>query len=112
VFVISQRDLLNPDVQRILQQQAKDGVNVLITYSEDLRLNQTTQDVYSLDFAIYDDVFITDRGREKGLYFGKRTQKPAEIAKYQRLFALIEHHAHRFLTEQETEQYLIELSNK
>lgn len=112
VFVISRRDLLNPDVQRILQQQCKDGVEVLITHREDLPLNEANQDVYSLDFAIYDDAFITDRGREKGLYFGKRTQKTAEIAKYQRLFALIEHHAHRFLTKQETEHYLVDLANK
>jgi hypothetical protein len=111
VFVISQRDLLNPDVQRILQQQRNAGVEVLITYREDLAINEANQEVYSMDFAIYDDVFITDRGREKGHYFGKRTHKSTEIAKYQRLFALIEHHSHRFLSEQETEQYLMELSN-
>ncbi len=112
VFVISRRDLLNPDVQKILQQQRTDGVEVLITYREDLPLNQAHQDVYSLDFAIYDHVFITDRGREKGLYFGKRTQKPVEIAKYQHLFNLIEHHAHKFLNQAETEQYLVGLANK
>ena len=112
VFVISRRDLLNPDVQKILQTQQTDGVEVLITYREDLPLNEANQDVYSLDFAIYDDAFITDRGREKGLYFGKRTQKPQEIAKYQRLFDLIQHHAHKFLNPVETEHYLVELANK
>jgi hypothetical protein len=111
VFVISRRDLLNPDVQRILQQQRNDGVEVLITYREDLPLNEANQDVYSLDFAIYDDAFITDRGREKGHYFGKRTQKAQEIAKYQRLFELIQHHAHKFLNPEETEQYLVSLAN-
>lgn len=112
VFVISRRDLLNPDVQKILQTQQADGVEVLITYREDLPLNEANHDVYSVDFAIYDDAFVTDRGREKGLYFGKRTQKPQEIAKYQRLFDLIQHHSHKFLSAQETEQYLVELSNK
>ncbi len=112
VFVISRRDLLNPDVQKILQQQRDDGVEVLITYREDLAINVANQEVYSLDFAIYDDAVITDRGREKGLYFGKRTQKTAEIVKYQRLFELIHHHAHRFLSDEETEQYLVELVNK
>lgn len=110
VFVISRRDLLNPEVQRILQQQQADSVEVFITYREDLPLNEANQDVYSLDFAIYDEGFVTDRGREKGLYFGKRTQKVQEIAKYQRLFDLILHHAHKFLTPQETEQYLVSLA--
>lgn len=112
VFVISQRDLLNPEVQKILQQQRHDGVDVYIAYREDLPLNEANQDVYSLDFAIYDETFITDRGREKGLYFGKRTQKPAEIAKYQRLFDLIQHHAHKFLNTEETEHFLVSLTNK
>jgi hypothetical protein len=110
VFVISRRDLLNPDVQKILQQQLLDGVEVLITYREDLPLNEANQDVYSLDFAIYDEASVTDRGREKALYFGKRTQKLPEIVKYQRLFELIQHHAHKFLNEEETEQYLVELA--
>lgn len=109
VFVISRRDLLNPEVQRILQQQHSDGVEVLITYREDLPLNEANQDVYSLDFAIYDDTFITDRGREKGLYFGKKTRKANEIAKYQRLFDLIQHHSHKFLSVQEAPSYLVEV---
>jgi hypothetical protein len=112
IFVLSRRDLLNPDVQKILQQQLSDGVEVLITYREDLPLNEANQDVYSLDFAIYDDRFITDRGREKGLFFGKQSQKAQEIAKYQRLFDLIQHHAHKFLNPKETEEYLLSFANK
>jgi hypothetical protein len=68
VFVLSRRDVLNPEVQKILQQQCADGIEVLITYREDLPLHEAHQDVYSLDFAIYDDTFVTDRGREKGLF--------------------------------------------
>jgi hypothetical protein len=112
IFVISRRDLLNPDVQKILQQQSVDGVEVLITYREDLQLNEAAHEVCSLDFAIYDETFVTDRGREKGRYFGKKTQKSAEIAKYARLFDLIQHHSHKFLTDQETDQYLVELANR
>jgi hypothetical protein len=111
VFVISRRDLLNVEVQKTLQQQHDDGVEVLITYREDLSLNEAEHEVYSLDFAIYDDAFITDRGREKGRYFGKKTQKTPEIVKYQRLFALIEHHSHKFLSSRTTEQDLTTTSN-
>lgn len=99
IFVISRRDSLDQEVQKTLYKQSKDGIDVRITYREDLQLNSDEISANTLDFAIYNDALVTDRGLENGSYFGKKTKKPAEINKYLRLFDLIEHHSHRVTPE-------------
>ena len=99
IFVLSRRDFLDQNVQKLLHQQSQDGIDVRYAYREDLRLKNDAGSINSLDFAIYSDAIVTDRGRENSSYFGKKTKKPGEIEKYLRLFDLIEHHSHRLTTD-------------
>lgn len=71
----------------------------LIGQLEDLQWLSDDINVHTLDFAIYNDVLITDRASNKSNYFGKRTTNPAEINKYIGFFDLIRLHSHRFASE-------------
>jgi hypothetical protein len=93
IFVLSRRDFLDQNVQKLLHQQSQDGIDVRYAYREDLRLKNGTDGTH--DFAIYSDAIVTDRGRDDSSYFGKKTKNATEIDKYLYLFDLIEHHSHR-----------------
>ncbi len=94
IFVMNHRSLENSNILQTLQQQANDGIEVRVAYLEDL--HSKGSGISSLDFAIYDGRIITDRNPPNSHYFGKRTNKADEIEKYQRLFAVIEHHSQPF----------------
>lgn len=93
IFVISRRDSLDQSVQQDLYKQSKDGIDVRITFREDLPAEHNDIAAHSLDFAIYNDALVTDRGLENGSYFGKKTKNAVEIDKYLRLFNLIEQYS-------------------
>jgi hypothetical protein len=96
IFIIERQGLFDRSIQKLLQQQSEAGIDVRIAYSEDLNEDETA---HSLDFAIYDNALVADRGRENNSYFGKLTNKPAEIEKYLRSYNLAERHAHRMSSE-------------
>ena len=99
IFVTSRRDLLNRNVQKTLYKYHQDGMDIRISYLEDLQLISDEISINNLDFAIYNDAIITDRASNKSNYFGKRTTNPAEIKKYIGLFDLIRLHSHRLTSE-------------
>ncbi|WP_349431245.1 hypothetical protein Q9L42_013530 [Methylomarinum sp. Ch1-1] len=111
VFVIGRRDCHDPAVQKVLQRQSDDGVDVRIAFREDLPLKNGDGFNGSLDFAVYNDRVVADREQGNQYYFGIKTHEKAEVDKYNRLFDLIEHHAHRWLNEPDSERYLKQFSN-
>ncbi|MGZ8189793.1 MAG: hypothetical protein ACXWTS_01040 [Methylococcaceae bacterium] len=99
IFVISRHDTFDQNVQKTLYKQSQDGIDVRITYRENLLLNNDEISVHSLDFAIYNDALVTERGLDNGSFLGKKIKKSAEIEKYLRLFDLIEQHSYRLTSE-------------
>lgn len=99
IFVTRRQDLLSRNIQNTLYKQHQDGIDVRITYLEDLQLISDEFCAHTLDFAIYNNALITDHTPDNGSYFGKKTKNPVEINKYIRLFDLIKVHSHRFISE-------------
>jgi hypothetical protein len=97
IFVASHEELTDPEVQKVLLSQFQDGIEVRIAFRDEL---PTASDISGRDtnsscnFAIYDDQAVTEVFAQPGKYFGRKTSQPQEVAKYQRLFHLIEHNSH------------------
>lgn len=102
IFVVSREDLANPEVQKVLLAQYRDGIEVRITYGDGL---PTVSDIIGRDssnsfiFTIYDDRVVIDALVQPGKYFGRKTSQPAEVAKYMHLYELIEHSAQALMVE-------------
>ncbi len=97
VFVISRGELSQPDIQKVILPQFRDGINVRIAYRDELHtvgaLNgRDTPSSYN--FAIHDDRVVTDVFGLTGKYYGVKTTQPNEVEKYLHLFQLIEHSSH------------------
>ncbi len=97
IFVLSPEELAQPDIQKIILQQFRDGINVRIAYRDELpnagELCGRDTDC-SFDFAIYDDRVVTEVFGQAGKYFGRKTAQQSEVAKLLHLFQLIEHSSH------------------
>jgi hypothetical protein len=97
IFVMNRDELRSPEVQKILANQRRDGIEVRIVFRDELPTagDFGGRDAYrSCDFAIYDDKVITEVFPQAGRFFGRKTRTPAEVAKYLRMFELIEHDSH------------------
>ena len=97
VFVISRGELSQPDIQKVILSQYRDGINVRIAYRDELHtvgaLNgRDTPSSYN--FALHDDRLVTDVFGMTGKYYGVKTTQPLEVEKYLHLFQLIEHCSH------------------
>jgi hypothetical protein len=104
VFVIAREELTEPEVQRLLHSQLKDGVDVRVAFRDELPTagDSSGRDTESsFDFALYDDQVVTEVYSQPGRYFGRKTRVPALVASYQRLFDLIEHSSHAVAAEEE-----------
>ncbi|MEW5755945.1 MAG: hypothetical protein AB1810_06535 [Pseudomonadota bacterium] len=97
VFVLTRLELNNPAVQRVLQGQLGDGIDVRVAFSEELRTgsgeNVPWRDA-SQDFALYDGRTVAERIGPAVTHFGRKTQCASEIQRYRRWFEIIEHHAY------------------
>ena len=97
VFVINRPDLAEPEAQKVLLGQLRDGIDVRVAFRDeipavsDLSGHDTAS---SCDFAIYDDRVTTDVFPLSGKFYGRKTAVAAEVAKYLHLYDLIEHNAH------------------
>jgi hypothetical protein len=97
IFVINREELSDPDVQRILLGQMRDGIEARIAYRDEL---PATSDISgrdtanSFDFAIYDGTVATEAFSQPGKYFGRKTREPSLVANYLQLFGLVEHVSH------------------
>lgn len=102
IFVINREELADPEVQMVLLAQFRDDIEVRVVYRDEL---PTASDISgrdtnsSSDFAIFDDRVVTDVFTQAGKYFGRKTSEPAEVAKYLRIYDLIEHCAHPITAE-------------
>jgi len=102
VFVLNREGLEDATVQKVLFPQVRDGIDVRIAYRDelptanDMRGRNTTS---SLEFAIFDDQLVIAAFSNPGTYFGRKTAEPALVASHQRLYDLIEHHAHTVAAE-------------
>jgi hypothetical protein len=104
IFVLNREEQGDPEIQKILLQQKRDGIDVRIAYREELPVpsdisgRDTTS---SFDFAIYDDLVATEVFNQPGKYFGRKTRSPALVGNYLHLFDLIRHGSHAITVEQD-----------
>jgi hypothetical protein len=104
IFVLNREELADPEVQKILLLQIRDGIEVRIAHRGDL---PTASDISgrdttsSFDFAIYDDKVATEVFSQPGKYFGRKTRDPGLVGNYLHFFDLIEHGSHLVAVEQE-----------
>ncbi len=94
VFVMNRNELEQPDTQKILCAQHRDGIEVRIAFSEELpSVSKTSEsDINSsFDFAIYDDKIATEVFSKSGTYFGRKTGQAVNVEKLLKLYELIEH---------------------
>lgn len=94
IFVMSHEDLGNPDSQKILLAQYREGIEVRIAFREELPTvsNMSGRDINSsFDFAIYDDQVVTEVFQQNGTYFGRKTSHAVNVDKFLRFYELIEH---------------------
>jgi hypothetical protein len=97
IFVLNREELTDPEVQRVLLLQLRDGIEVRIAHRDEL---PTVSDISgrdttsSFDFAIYDDKVATEVFSQPGKYFGRKTRDPSLVGQYLHFFNLIEHGSH------------------
>jgi hypothetical protein len=103
VFIAGREEFLEPEAQRILTAQLKDGVDVRLAYRDELSLviDSTSIGNMSSHFAVYDDCLVTDVLSTPGHHYGRKTTQPAEVSKYLRALDIIEHNAYRISLEDE-----------
>jgi len=104
IFVTTREELADPEVQKVLQAQHRDGVEVRVAFRDELpsTIGFSGSDVYgSLDFAVYDDRVVTSVFSQTGKYYGRKTTQQAEVARYLHLYERLEHSAHQLCLEDE-----------
>jgi len=97
IFVIKREEIAEGELQKLLLTHNQDGIELKVAYRDELpSLNDTTWGGNcSFSFGIFDNRAVTDVFPNPGSYFGRKTSRAAEVAKYQRVFDLIEHISHR-----------------
>ena len=94
IFVMNRNELEQPDTQKILSTQHRDGIEVRIAFREELPTASKTSERdtnISFDFAIYDDKVATEVFLKSGVYFGRKTGQAVNVEKFLKLYELIEH---------------------
>ena len=97
IFVLNREEITDPEVQKVLLLQVRDGIEVRIAYRDELPTASDSSGrdtASSFDFAIYDDKVATEVFSLPGKYFGRKTRDPARVANYLHFFNLIEHGSH------------------
>jgi hypothetical protein len=97
IFVIKREEIDEGELQKLLIAHSQDGIELKVAYRDELpSLNDTTWGGNcSFSFGVFDNRVVTDVFPNPGSYYGRKTSRGAEVAKYQRLFDLIEHVSHR-----------------
>ncbi len=104
IFVINREEMAEPEAQRILLAQYRDGIDVRVAFRGELPLANdiSGRDTNSsFDFGIYDDHMVTEVFPQSGKYYGRKTATAAEVEKYVRLYEIIDHNAHAVTLEDE-----------
>jgi hypothetical protein len=104
IFVMEREALADPEVQRLLASQLKDGIEVRVAFRDEL---PAASDISgrdtnsSSDFALYDGQVATEVFVQPGKFYGKKTTQPAEVARHLRLYELVEHGSHAVMLDGE-----------
>lgn len=104
IFVMNHEELGDPDLQKILLAQYRDGIEVRVAFREELPTasNMSERDTNSsFDFAIYDDQVATEVFPQSGTYFGRKTSQAVNVDKFLRFYELIEHNSNVIAVEDE-----------
>ena len=104
IFVINRDEMAEPEAQKILLAQYRDGIDVRVAFRGELPLANdiSGRDTNSsFDFGIYDDHMVTEVFPQSGKYYGRKTATAAEVEKYVRLYEIIDHNAHAVTLEDE-----------
>ena len=101
IFIVNRDGFPDPDTQRILAVQLKDGIDARLAYRDELpsTIDSTWVGTLSYNFAIYDGNLVTDVFTTFGQYFGRKTTQNAAVAKYQHVIELIEHNSYKLSLE-------------
>lgn len=104
IFVINREELADPEAQKILLTQFRDGIEVRIAFRDELPTasNISGRDTNSsYDFVIFDDQACTEVFPQSGTYFGRKTVQTDNMERYLRFYELIEHSSHAVAVEDE-----------
>jgi hypothetical protein len=104
IFVMNHDELSDPDSQKTLLAQYRDGIDVRIAFREELPTasNISGRDTNSaFDLAIYDDHVATEVFPQIGTYFGRKTSQAVNVEKLLKFYELIEHSSHVIAVENE-----------
>lgn len=104
LFVINRPDLSDPEVQKVLYAQLRDGVDVRIAFRDEIPVGSDLgghETATPCDFAIYDDRTATGVFPQSGKFYGLKTGVISEVAKYLYLYDLIEHSSHAVIEQDE-----------
>lgn len=97
IFVISREEMSEPEAQKLLLCQYRDGIEVRVAFRDELPLANDIngRDINSsFDFGIYDDHVVTDVFPQSGKFYGRKSTTAAEVEKYVKFFEIIDHNSH------------------
>ena len=97
IFVISREEMSEPEAQKLLLCQYRDGIEVRVAFRDELPLANDIngRDINSsFDFGIYDDHVVTDVFPQSGKFYGRKSTTAAEVEKYLKFFEIIDHNSH------------------
>lgn len=105
IFVMSREELDDPESQKIILTQHRDGIEVRIAFRDELPAASSTtsgRDTNSsFDFAIYDDLTATEVFPQSGTYFGRKTSQSVNVDKFLKFYELVEHCSNTIAVENE-----------
>jgi hypothetical protein len=102
IFVMNREEMAEPDLQKIIMAQLKDGVDVRVAFRDEFPSANTISGRDTnvpWDFAVYDEQVATEVFPQAGKYYGRKTSQSLEVEKYLRYYQLVEHSAHTVVVE-------------
>jgi hypothetical protein len=93
IFVIHRNELTNPDVVRTIVNQRDDGITVRLALYEDLMFSGRDGIEMPTNFVLFDGRELIARTPLLGMYYGKKSHDPGEIARYRRVYEILDQHA-------------------
>ncbi len=93
IFVLRPSDLSNAEIVMTLQHQVQDGIDVRIAMWDDLHLSGAEQVEMPVNFVLFDEGALILRNPLFGIYYGKKISAGGEIARYKRIYEILEQHA-------------------
>lgn len=93
IFVLRRMDLDDPAVRETIRHQQQDGISVRVALHEDLAFSGREGVEMPTNFVLFDDKVLIIRTPLLGLYYGKKTRAPGEIARSRRTYELLDQYA-------------------